>query len=161
MDKKEIITWRERVKKNPLPDGKVEREKLYHKYGELLPEALGRQVLMKTYIAPEKIGAIYIPNQVQEASIYHNMCGLVLDVGPDAFKEKDNKTPWDWGDKLPKLGDWVIMPRMEYVFLTFIGWQDEDENISEKIELRFTYDYRILGFAKDPSYFTGAHILGR
>lgn len=54
-----------------------------------------------------KVGSIYLPDQaVQTDKEYSAMVGLVIQLGPDAFK----------GDQFPsgpycKVGDWVMFPR--------------------------------------------------
>src|ERR1700729_3302396 len=90
-----------------LPNGLEEREKFYHKYGPLLPKPYGFQILVKTYIPPEKTsGGIYRPDQTLENSAYQNMIGLVLDTGPASFNRGEKFE--SWGNFFAKVGDWVM-----------------------------------------------------
>lgn len=141
------------------PDGKKERERIYNQYGDLLPKAYGYQILCKTYL-PKSVssGGVILPHQVAENSAYQNMVGLVLDMGSACYKGQGEK--YKYWDKLPDLGDWIIMPRFEHVLMTFIGWNEEEESKIEKVELRYVFDDRVLGTCIDPSRIGGAHILG-
>ena len=67
---------------------------------------LGAQVLVGTYIRPKMTaGGIHIPDSTQGEDIYQGKVGLVLKLGPLAFKEDDTHK---WGDRVPQVGDWVM-----------------------------------------------------
>lgn len=146
---------------HPYPNGVEERNKFYEKYGDLVPKPYRNLVLCKTYIPPEQTsGGIYMPNQTLENSAYQNMIGLVLDMGPTAFKRHEEDFDY-WDGVAPQKGEWVMMPRFEFVMMTFLGWQDDNENSLEKIELRMVFDVKLMAPVTDPGRFTGAHVLGR
>lgn len=62
-------------------------------------------VLVATYIEPEKTkgGIILTPKRIEE-SRYQGKVGLILKLGPTAFKY-DGQYPYE--GPLPKVGDWV------------------------------------------------------
>lgn len=69
-------------------------------------KVMGPQILLATYIKPEKTaGSIYIPPTTREEDQYQGKIGLVLALGPTAFKETGNL---DFGGQKAKVGDWVM-----------------------------------------------------
>lgn len=62
-------------------------------------------VLVATYIEPEKTaGGIIMPEKRLEESRYQGKIGLVLALGPTAFKY-DGSFPYE--GPIPKVGEWV------------------------------------------------------
>jgi len=73
-----------------------------------LPEPTGWRILVLPFKMKEKTkGGILITDDVIERSQVASTCGLVLKVGPDAYKDKERypKGPWC------KRGSWVIFAR--------------------------------------------------
>lgn len=59
-------------------------------------------VLLGTYIAPNKIGSILVPDKVVGEDEYQGKCGLILKMGPLAFNYEDYVGPQF------QVGDWAI-----------------------------------------------------
>lgn len=89
-----------------------------------LPRPCGYKIAVKIYIRPEEIKTIkgddgvertlWLPNQSRDSDKWTNCVGLVVGVGPQAYKGKNP----DGTDKYPegpwcKVGDFVIFPRYE------------------------------------------------
>jgi len=88
-----------------------------------LPRPCGYKLAVKIYIRPEELKTIdtpegkktlYLPHQSRDSDKWTNCVGLVVGVGPGAYKGKNP----DGSDKYPegpwcKIGDWVIFPRYE------------------------------------------------
>lgn len=82
---------------------------------EALLEALGdisglelfhNQVMVATYIRPEKTaGGIYLPDKTLTEDRFQGKVGLVVKVGPLAFKDDG---PYKFGGVEIKEGDWVF-----------------------------------------------------
>ncbi len=66
-------------------------------------------VLLGTYIRPEKTaGGIYRPQTNVDEDVWQGKVGLLLKLGPDAFKDTDDYT-FNFGPGgEPKVGDWVV-----------------------------------------------------
>lgn len=65
-------------------------------------EICGDLVLLGTYIAPNKIGGILLPDKTVGEDEFQGKIGLVLKMGPLAFQYGDYEGP-----KI-EVGDWVI-----------------------------------------------------
>lgn len=66
----------------------------------------GADILVATYIPPEKTaGGIIKIQKTQQENIFQGKVGLVLQVGPLAFKRDRYNCPWD--GLVAKPGDWV------------------------------------------------------
>jgi len=73
-----------------------------------LPKPTGWRLLVLPFKMKEKTkGGILITDDVVERSQVASTCGLVLEVGPDAYKDKERypKGPWC------KKGTWVVFAR--------------------------------------------------
>jgi chaperonin GroES len=73
-----------------------------------LPIPTGWRILVLPFKMKEKTkGGILITDDVIERSQVASTCGLVLEVGPDAYKDKERypKGPWC------KKGSWVVFAR--------------------------------------------------
>ena len=71
-----------------------------------LPKPTGCRLLVLPFKMKEKTkGGILITDDVIERSQVASTCGLVLEVGPDAYKDKERypKGPWC------KKGSWVVL----------------------------------------------------
>lgn len=68
---------------------------------------LGARVLIATYLRPEKTGGgIILTEKYRDDDRWQGKSGLVVALGPLAFKEDENHL---WGDLKPKVGDWVLV----------------------------------------------------
>lgn len=74
------------------------------------------EIIVATYVTPEKTkGNIILPGKTVEESRYQSKVGLVIAMGPTAFKyeriiDKDGQPKLvylDFPEPSPKLGDWV------------------------------------------------------
>lgn len=75
-----------------------------------LVEPFGARVLVGTYVKPERTaGGIIIPDKSKQEDQWQGNAGLVLKLGPKAFKwDEDAVTvPWESGEA-PKVGDYVM-----------------------------------------------------
>ena len=61
-------------------------------------------VLLGSYIRPDKVGSILLPDQTVAEDQYQGVCGLILKMGPDAFVSDDR---FIYTSKA-EVGDWVI-----------------------------------------------------
>jgi len=73
-----------------------------------LPKPTGWRLLVLPFKMKEKTkGGILITDDVIERSQVASTCGLVLDVGPDAYRDKERYPDGPWCKK----GSWVIFAR--------------------------------------------------
>jgi co-chaperonin GroES (HSP10) len=85
------------------------RDEIWEKIGPLVDkvEMLGARVLVATYKRAEKTaGGIFLTHKTIDEDDYQGRVGLVLKMGPLAFKEDDTHV---WPGNVPKVGDWVLM----------------------------------------------------
>ena len=95
--------------------------------GITLPTPGGWYILCAQYVRPAKVGAILMPDRVRDEDKYQGRCGIVLAIGPDAYRgDKYPSGPWC------KVGDWVAWPavenaasRMEYAGVTVTAIPDD------------------------------------
>ena len=101
-----------------------------------LPKPTGWRILVLPYKAKEKTkgGIILSDKTVTESQIATN-CGLVLDMGPDAYNDKDKFPNGPWCKKK----DWVLFARYAGSRIYIDGG-----------ELRLLNDDEILGTIEDP-----------
>ena len=103
-----------------------------------LPKPTGWRILVLPYKAKEKTkgGIILSDKTVTESQIATN-CGLVLDIGPDAYNDKDKFPNGPWCKKK----DWVLFARYAGSRIYIDGG-----------EIRVLNDDEILGTIEDPEY---------
>ena len=101
-----------------------------------LPKPTGWRILVLPYKAKEKTkgGIILSDKTVTESQIATN-CGLVMDIGPDAYNDKDKFPNGPWCKKK----DWVLFARYAGSRINIDGG-----------ELRVLNDDEILGTIEDP-----------
>lgn len=92
-----------------LSQSKDQRKELQASVGDLSKvELMANRVLIGTYIEPEKTsGGIIITTKTKEESIYQGTVGLVLKLGPTAYKDEP-ETHTHFHDQSVKVGDWVV-----------------------------------------------------
>ena len=116
----------------------VEKEKKPKKPLEemSLPKPTGWRILVLPYKAKEKTkgGIILSDKTVTESQIATN-CGLVMDIGPDAYNDKDKFPNGPWCKKK----DWVLFARYAGSRIYIDGG-----------EIRVLNDDEILGTIEDP-----------
>jgi len=101
-----------------------------------LPKPTGWRIIVLPYKAKEKTkgGIILSDKTVTESQIATN-CGLVLDMGPDAYNDKDKFPNGPWCKKK----DWVLFARYAGSRIYIDGG-----------EIRVLNDDEILGTIEDP-----------
>jgi len=68
-------------------------------------EVLHNHVIVAVYMRPEKTkSGIILPDQHRAEYAYQSKCGIVIALGPNAFKDPSGS--WQCGDI--KIGDWVV-----------------------------------------------------
>ena len=98
----------------------------------------GYMLLIKPHIPDERTeGGIYLPDQVQENQQTLAVACEVVDIGPEAYKDKDRYPDGPWCKK----GDWVIIGRYAGVARFRV----------DDVEYRFIADDKILGKVDDPT----------
>lgn len=68
-----------------------------------IPVPVDYNVVVELEPEPEKIGTLYMPDDVKERRQFSGVRGRLLAVGPNAFK--------DFGDPCPKPGDRVLFKK--------------------------------------------------
>ena len=101
-----------------------------------LPKPTGWRIIVLPYKAKERTkgGIILSDKTVTESQIATN-CGLVLDMGPDAYNDKDKFPNGPWCKKK----DWVLFARYAGSRIYIDGG-----------EIRVLNDDEILGTIEDP-----------
>ena len=101
-----------------------------------LPKPTGWRILVLPYKAKEKTkgGIILSDKTITESQIATN-CGLVMDMGPDAYSDKDKFPNGPWCKKK----DWVLFARYAGSRIYIDGG-----------EIRVLNDDEILGTIEDP-----------
>ena len=101
-----------------------------------LPKPTGWRIIVLPYKAKEKTkgGIILSDKTVTESQIATN-CGLVMDIGPDAYSDKDKFPNGPWCKKK----DWVLFARYAGSRIYIDGG-----------EIRVLNDDEILGTIEDP-----------
>ena len=94
--------YKEHEEKEPLNPENIKEQK------SLLPDPSGWRLLVLPFKMKEKTkGGILITDDVIERSQVASTCGLVLEVGPDAYRDKKRFPEGPWCKK----GTWVIFAR--------------------------------------------------
>ena len=109
-------------------------------YGDLkarLPKPTGWRVLVMPYKRKEKTKkGIILPENALEKERVATVCAYVLEVGPDAYGDKERFPEGPWCQK----GDWVIFARYAGSRLKIDGG-----------DLRLLNDDEILAIIQDPT----------
>ena len=120
---------------------KEEKEKKKNKTKKSLekakmPKPTGWRIIVLPYKAKEKTkgGIILSDKTITESQIATN-CGLVMEIGPDAYKDEEKFPNGPWCKK----NDWVLFARYAGSRLNIDGG-----------ELRILNDDEILGTIDDP-----------
>lgn len=104
--------------------------------GKMPPKPCGFYVLMRIFIRPGRSpGGILYADMTLDEDKYQSVAGLVIDMGPDAYRDKDRFPNGKWC----KIGDWVTVPAYEGFKFSFRG-----------VPLRMHADDQILSVIEDP-----------
>lgn len=138
---KDLIEEREKSEAKILSEGHL---------NFLPPRVCGYYLAVKLYIGNETLSEvtnsigekikIINPEVALDANKWRSCTGLVLAVGPDAYRGKrfeERSGPW------AKVGDWVVFPRHEGTQFNYRG-----------IPMYFVPDDRLFAIVDDPSYVT-------
>jgi len=101
-------------------------------------------ILVATYIAPEKVGSIIMPDRKIDEDRFQGKVGLVLKVGPQAFRDDGSRS---YGGIHVRRGDWV-MYRPSDAMEVFIR---DRRKINDGLSCRLIEDVFIKMVVKDPS----------
>lgn len=117
------------------------KEAIYKNVGEYLEniEVFNNQILVATYMRPEKTkGGIYITEKNRGEDQWQSKIGLVVKMGPTAFKD----TSGEWfKDVNIQINDWVILRPSD-------GW-----NITiNSAPFRMIEDIHIKGRVSNPDF---------
>lgn len=85
------------------------KETLFEEVGGAINdvELLGSTLLVAIYVRPTKTASgIYLTEKTTDEDLYQGKVGLVLRLGPIAFKEDETHR---FGGVVPKVGDWVLL----------------------------------------------------
>ena len=101
-----------------------------------LPKPTGWRIVVLPYKAKQKTkGGIILSDKTVEESQIATNCGLVMDMGPDAYSDKDKFPNGPWCKKK----DWVLFARYAGSRIYIDGG-----------EIRLLNDDEILGTIEDP-----------
>jgi len=101
-----------------------------------LPKPTGWRIVVLPYKAKQKTkGGIILSDKTIEESQISTNCGLVMEIGPDAYNDKDKFPNGPWCKKK----DWVLFARYAGSRINIDGG-----------ELRVLNDDEILGTIEDP-----------
>lgn len=114
------------------------------------PRVCGYHLVIKLFVGNEALSEvtnsvgekikIINPSVNIDANKWRSCTGLVLAIGPDAYRGKrfeERSGPW------AKVGDWVVFPRHEGTQFNYRG-----------IPMYFVPDDRLFAVVDDPSYVT-------
>ena len=102
-------------------------------------------VLVATYVPPEKIGSIIMPDRSMAEARFQGKMGLVLKCGPLAFKDD---AAAQFGGVTIEVGDWVLYRPSDGIEL-FI--KDHMGLANDGLACRLLEDSLIKGRVTDPS----------
>lgn len=101
-------------------------------------QVFGAQILVATYIPPDRIGSIILTDKAKEEALWQGSLGLVIKKGPWAFKD-DPANSINWQGQKVDVGDWVL-------FRFSSAWEQHFNGVS----VRFVEDRDIKGIVDDP-----------
>jgi co-chaperonin GroES (HSP10) len=105
--------------------------------GSAVPMTMGAKVCVATYIRPSKTGGgIIRPDSHKREDVYQGKVGLIIGMGPIAFKETKDVA---FGGVVPKLHDWVIFSSTNGSPFSFLG-----------LHCRFIDDVQLHAIVEDP-----------
>ena len=118
------------------PNIKLALESKYKEESAKLPQPTGWRILVLPFKGKKKsIGGVYFSDEQVERQQLATVCGNILAMGPDCYKDKDKFPRGPWCKK----GDWVIFAR-------YAGSRFKIEGG----EVRLLNDDEIIATIKDP-----------
>jgi co-chaperonin GroES (HSP10) len=96
------------------------KEKLLSELGDLSSiEVFNNQVLLATYIRPEKTkSGLYLSDKYRDEDRFQSKVGLIIGLGPDAFADESGQ--W-FKDTAFNLHDWVVHRPSDGLSMTING----------------------------------------
>lgn len=103
------------------------KEKILAELGDISSvKLLNNNIMIAVYIRPEKTkGGIIINDRVRDEDRFQSKIGMIVAMGPSAFKEDDSDPKWFNGMTF-NVGDWVL-------FRPADGWTVTVNGVSCKI----------------------------
>lgn len=101
-------------------------------------------VLIATYVPPDKIGSIIVPDRTQAESRFQGVTGLVLRIGPGAFKDEGHVKFYG---VTVKEGDWIVY-RPSDAQEQFVRKRG---TVNDGVSVRLIQDSHIKARVPDPS----------
>ena len=118
------------------PNIKLALETKYQEESDKLPQPTGWRILVLPFKGKKKSkGGVYFSDEQVERQQLATVCGNILAMGPDCYKDKDKFPRGPWCKK----GDWVIFAR-------YAGSRFKIEGG----EVRLLNDDEIIATIKDP-----------
>ena len=118
------------------PNIKLALESKYKEESAKLPQPTGWRILVLPFKGKKKSkGGVYFSDEQVERQQLATVCGNILAMGPDCYKDKDKFPRGPWCKK----GDWVIFAR-------YAGSRFKIEGG----EVRLLNDDEIIATIKDP-----------
>lgn len=127
----------------------------------ILPRPCGPWLAVKIFIRPDEIKTIkdksgkevtlYLPQVSQAQDKYANCVGLVMAVGPGAYKGNNP----DGSPRFPegpwcKVGDWIVFPRYESHVFMYKG-----------VAMMTIYDDKVQMVVPDPTWVQAGHTVDK
>lgn len=119
----------------------------------------GYMAVVKIYVRPEELKTIkgadgkdvtlYLPDMALAEDKFQSCTGLVIAVGPGAFRNPDGSTRYH-GPVPYAVGDWVMFPRSDIIRVDYRG-----------VALGLMKDDRGLMVIDDPADYTPGHLTTR
>jgi co-chaperonin GroES (HSP10) len=84
------------------------RDEILTDVASFLPDisVMGARLLVAPYIRSKQTrGGIFLPDNTRAEDKFQGKVGLVLALGPLAFRDDETHR---FGDKTPKVGDWIV-----------------------------------------------------
>ncbi len=103
-------------------------------------EVLGARLLLATYIPPEKIGSIIMPDRTKDEALWQGSISLVLKLGKQCFLDDDQHK--FHGERV-EVGQWVIHRYSSGFEQHFNG-----------VAIRFLPDTEVMGTIVNPAMIT-------
>jgi hypothetical protein len=103
-----------------------------------LPNVYGSRVLLATAPSPSQVGSIILIDKTREEGRFQGKCGLILKLGPSAFKYDPQYPNYPWEGHRPEIGDWVFFRNSDSYEIGING-----------ISCRYIMDDKIVGNITD------------
>lgn len=107
-------------------------------------EVFHNLLLIATYVPPQMIGSVHIPDRSHSESRFQGVAGLVLKIGPAAFKDEGHIKFYG---VTVKEGDWIVYRPSEAVEQHV----RKQGTINDGVSVRLIQDIHIKGRVPDPA----------